>query len=235
MHPSEIAQNLQHIKQLIAQAAAKSGRHPEDIKLIAVSKGQSWPQVEAAFAAGQFVFGENTVQDARAKISRCVHPAIEWHFIGHLQSNKAKYIPANFAWLHSLDSTMLATKLSRLARQKTTSLKTLIEVNITGDINKQGILPSGLFHFIDELLQARHPCLELRGLMAIGPPLANERALREAFAKLRELRDTCTQRFGLADFTELSMGMSGDFAPAIMEGATFVRIGTAIFGERTKP
>ncbi|HLQ26691.1 MAG TPA: YggS family pyridoxal phosphate-dependent enzyme [Acidiferrobacterales bacterium] len=235
MHPSEIAQNLQRIKQLIAAAAAKSGRHPDDIKLIAVSKGRSWPQVEAAFAAGQLRFGENTVQDAMSKISRCVHPAIEWHFIGHLQSNKAKYIPSNFAWLHSLDSVALATKLSRLARQKPTPLKVLIEVNITGEVNKHGIAPSSLIHFIEELLQAQLAGLELRGLMAIGPPLANERALRAAFSKLRELRDACAPRFGLTGFTALSMGMSGDFVPAIMEGATLVRIGTAIFGERRKP
>jgi pyridoxal phosphate enzyme (YggS family) len=234
MH-AEIGQNLRRVEQLIAEAAAKSGRPPDAVKLIAVSKGRSWPQVEAAFTAGQLLFGENTVQDAMNKISRCTHSAMEWHFIGHLQSNKAKYIPSNFAWLHSLDSIELATKLAHLAKQKAASLKILIEVNITGEVNKHGVAPAGLFHFMEELLQAQIAGLELRGLMAIGPHLADERGLREAFSKLRELRDACMRRFGLTDFTELSMGMSGDFVPAIIEGATFVRVGTAIFGDRGKP
>ncbi len=234
MHSPEIARNLRHIKQLIADSAVKSGRHPDEIKLIAVSKGQPWPQVEAAFTAGQTLFGENTVQEATDKIARCPHPGIEWHFIGHLQSNKAKYVPANFAWLHSLDNIALAAKLSHLAQSKTAPLKVLIEVNITGDAKKYGLAPASLFHFIDALLQIPLPGLALRGLMAIGPHAANETALRQAFGKLRELREACVQRFGLTGFTELSMGMSGDFIPAILEGATFVRIGTAIFGERAR-
>ncbi len=157
---------------------------------------------------------------------------ITWHMIGHLQSNKAKFVPGHFAWVHSVDNLKLAQRLSRLAQEKGVVLDALIEINITRDPAKHGLSPEELAPLLDALLKEGHPGLRLRGLMTIGPYPATETDSRACFARLRELRDDCRERFGLKDFTELSMGMSGDYAAAIKEGSTMVRIGTAIFGGR---
>ena len=229
-----IAHNLARIRETMGLAATQSGRTPGEIRLIAVSKTLPREYVTAALHAGQRDFGESTVQDALGKIPHFPRDLV-WHFIGHLQSNKAKFIPGNFHWLHSLDSSALAQRVSRRAQEAGTSVNALIEVNMVRDPARHGVLPEALLPLMDELLRAPLPGLQLRGLMTIGPHPAAERELRAAFAALRGLRDDCVRRYGLTDFTELSMGMSGDYVEAIREGSTMVRIGTSIFGEREYP
>jgi len=227
-----VRRNLEDVRAKMAEAAHRAGRKTGEIRLIAISKTQPLAAVEAALAAGQTAFGENTIQEALTKIPALAGRDIEWHFIGHLQSNKAKFIPDNFGWIHSLDGSKLAARLSRLATEKGATLQCLIEVNITRDPAKHGLAPEALLPALDEMLATPLPGLRLRGLMAMGPYPATEADMRAAFARVRALRDQCQARFGLADFTELSMGMSGDYVEAILEGSTMVRVGTAIFGER---
>ncbi|HEU5339034.1 MAG TPA: YggS family pyridoxal phosphate-dependent enzyme [Sulfuricaulis sp.] len=228
----EIASHLILVKQSIANAAQACTRSFDAIRLIAVSKGHSMNAIAQAIAAGQKDFGESTTQESLPKISQFGNPSIDWHFVGHLQTNKSKFIPRNFSWLHSLDSLALARKLSRQLEEKSATINMLIEVNITRDEKKHGVVPEKLFDFIDQLMKADLPCLPLRGLMTIGPYHAPEKEIRRCFAELRHLHDDCQRRFGLKNFTELSMGMSDDYLEAVKEGATMVRVGTAIFGER---
>lgn len=230
--PATIAANLERVRAGLAEAARRAGRRPEEVRLIAVSKTQPPEAVAAAVAAGQRRFGENTVQDALTKIPRFAGQGLEWHFIGHLQSNKARFIPGHFTWLHSLDGLKLAQRVARLAAEQGATVNALIEVNVTRDPAKHGVAPEAIAPLLDQLLKADLAALRLRGLMAIGPHPAGEVERRAAFAAARQLRDACAQRFVLPDFTELSMGMSGDYVEAIQEGATLVRLGTAVFGER---
>jgi pyridoxal phosphate enzyme (YggS family) len=230
-----IAANLARVNAAIQDAAMKAGRNPAEVKLIAVSKTQPAAAVAAAVAAGQRRFGENTVQDALTKIPGFAGQGLEWHFIGHLQSNKARHIPGHFQWLHSLDSLKLAERAARFAADANATLNALIEVNVGRDPAKHGIAPEEVVPLLEQLLKANLRALALRGLMAIGPHPATETARRAAFAALRALRDQCVARFALPAFTELSMGMSDDFREAILEGSTLVRIGTAIFGQRDYP
>ena len=229
---SAIASNLLRVRESIDDAARACTRSSDAIRLIAVSKGHSKDAIAAAIAAGQKDFGENTTQDALPKISGIADSSIHWHFIGHLQTNKARFIPGNFSWLHSLDSLELARKLSRRARDQSANINILIEVNVTRDPKKHGIAPEALPDFIEKYLKEDFSALPLRGLMTIGPHDAPEKDIRACFAALRQLRDASQQRFGLKNFTELSMGMSDDYVEAIKEGATMLRVGTAIFGER---
>jgi PLP dependent protein len=230
---NDISDNLARVHDRIAAAADSVGRRPEYIRLIAIAKTHSAEAVERAYDAGQRAFGESAVQEALAKIPQVQRDDIEWHFIGHLQSNKAKFMPGNFAWVHSLDSVKLAQRVSRLAQEAGAVVNGLIEVNVVGDPKKHGVAVDLLVPLLDELLSGGLPNLSLRGLMAIGPHPASEGGRRAAFAKLRDLRDECQRRFGINTFSELSMGMSGDYVDAIKEGATMVRIGTAIFGKRS--
>ena len=227
-----IEKNLIDIRDAIAHSARAAGRNAGEIRLIAVSKTHPPEAVANAIAAGQHDFGESTVQEALSKISYFRDQGLEWHFIGHLQSNKARFIPGNFTWLHSLDSLELARKLSRLAREQSANINVLIEVNIFRDVKKHGVDPDALPGLIEQLARENFPALDLRGLMTIGPYPATEKEVRGCFARLRQLRDDCRRRFDLPRFTELSMGMSGDYREAIQEGSTMVRIGSAIFGQR---
>ena len=229
-----IIDNLERLRASLAQAALRAGRRPEDVKLIAVSKNQPAEAVAAAVAAGQRAFGENTAQEALTKIPGFAGQGLEWHFIGHLQSNKAKLVPGYFAWLHSLDSVKLAQRLAHLAREQNTTLSTLIEVNIARGPARHGVAAEHVAPLLDRLLKENLGGIELRGLMAIGPHPATGAERRAAFAAVRELRDDCMRRYALPDFTELSMGMSGDYAEAVEEGSTMVRLGTAIFGQRNQ-
>jgi pyridoxal phosphate enzyme (YggS family) len=229
---SAIADNLARAHETIARAAHAAGRRPEDVRLIAASKMQPLDAVRAAIAAGQRDFGESTIQDALGKIDPLRDAAVTWHFIGHLQSNKTRFVPGNFSWVHSLDSIKLATRLSRDAQARGACVQALIEVNIARDPARHGVLSEGLLPMIEGILQQELPGIELRGLMSLAPYPATPGQTRAAFAATRALRDTCCERFALPRFTELSMGMSGDFVEAIAEGATMVRIGSAIFGER---
>lgn len=228
-----LADRLNAARTAIGAAAAQAGRQAGDVRLIAV--GKTWPAdvIRAAASLGQSDFGESKIQEALAKIGPLAPLGLAWHFIGHLQANKAKSIPGNFAWLHSLDSVELAARLERLLTERDASLNALIEINLSGDPRRHGIAPNQLAEFIESLALTRFNRLHLRGLMGMAPWPAPESEQRAAFARLRALRDDCAQHFGLGDFTELSMGMSDDFVPAILEGATMIRVGTAIFGRRT--
>lgn len=232
LRSEEIAHRLEAVRAEITEAARQSGRSAEAIRLVAVSKTRPPAAVAAAVAAGQRVFGENTIQDALTKIPRFAGQNLEWHFIGHLQSNKVKHIPGNFSWVHSLDSLRLADRLSRVAQEKSVVVQALIEVNISRDPAKHGVAPEVAEALVESLLAAGLPGIVLRGLMAIGPQSADRSGLRSSFSALRELRDRCREHCRLDAFTELSMGMSGDFREAILEGATMVRLGSSIFGER---
>lgn len=229
---SSVADNIARVREAIAAAALAAGREPGEVTLIAVSKTHPIPALEAAASAGQRAFGESTVQEARAKLAHFAGRGLEWHFVGHLQSNKARLVPGNFAWLHSLDDPRLARRLSRFAQESDADLNTLIEVNLTRDARKHGVAPPDLPALLERVLEAPVSRVRLRGLMTLAPYPATEPEIRRAFAGLRRLREECQARFGLPGFTELSMGMSGDYVEAVKEGATLVRVGTAIFGER---
>ena len=218
---NQITQNLALVRQAMASAARAANRDPNGIRLIAVSKTMPVSAVEAAI-------------DARTKIPRFEDRGLTWHFIGHLQTNKVKYIPGQFAWVHSIDRLELAIKLSRHAERAGKQINGLIQVNVTGESTKHGTTPKDLFVLIEKILEAELTGVMLRGLMTLEAYNANESELRDGFAQLRQLRDNCAERFGLSEFTELSMGMTNDYPIAIAEGATLIRVGTAIFGERNK-
>lgn len=228
----DIAVNLERVRERIAAAAVRAGRRAAEVKLIAVSKTHPLEAIAAAVRAGHAVFGESTAQEALAKIPALHARALEWHFVGHLQSNKARHVPGHFQWLHSLDSVKLAERLARLAQEQHAHLNVLIEVNVSGEPSKHGVAPAELPALLEALLRAELAGLSLHGLMTVGPHPATAPAQHQAFASLRALRDDCARRYALPAFTELSMGMSADFEAAIAEGSTMVRIGTAIFGER---
>ena len=231
----DISDNLAAVKRHIREIAVRSGRMPDEITLVAVSKTRSLDDVKLAIDAGQIDFGENTVQDALSKIPELKGTRSQWHFIGHLQSKKAKHIPGNFHWVHSVDSLKLAQKLSSamLNAEEDTSINCLLQVNVSGETSKSGLNTTEVVPFIDELLQLQLPCINWRGLMTIGVQ-GDDASSRAAFSGLRLLLDQCRREFGLEDFDQLSMGMSNDYPIAIEEGSTMVRIGTAIFGERYK-
>ena len=228
---NNISSNLDAIRKRIQHAAVTSGRDPDAIRLIAVSKYMPEDYIRQAMLAGQQCFGENTIQDAQSKQAVIDDPATEWHFIGHLQSNKARHIPGNFDWLHTLDSLKLAKILSAAA-SSATAVRVLLQVNIANDPDKFGLPAASLFQFIDDLLHAELSGIQLRGLMMIGHRDATVAERRRDFSALYELGQNCAGRFGTELFSEYSMGMSGDFEDAIAEGATMIRVGTAIFGPR---
>lgn len=225
-----LPEQLQEIRQAIADAARASGRTPDAVKLVAVSKQQGAERIQALFGAGQARFGESYLQEAVPKLAALAGLGIEWHYVGALQSNKAKHLPGRFAWVHSLASLSAARALA--ARAATTPVSVLIEVNVSADPRKQGLAIDAVPSFLESLLESGFQGLHYRGLMAIGPETGDEAALRHAFAALRTLAHDLRRGFGLAAFDELSMGMSADFIPAIHEGATFVRVGQALFGAR---
>ena len=226
---TDIAHNLEQVRSQVSEAAKKSGRSPDEIQLIAVSKTHDADKVRAAFDAGQEIFGESRVQEARAKIP-LLPSAVRWHFIGRLQKNKARYALPMFELFHSIDSLSLAEDMNRIAEEEGLHPRVLLEVNVAGEGSKIGFTPEVLraeFERINSLGR-----ITVEGLMTI-PPLADEAAKsRKYFGALRELRDDLAQEFDIP-LPHLSMGMSHDFAVAIEEGATLVRVGTAIFGPRT--
>ncbi|MCZ6730080.1 MAG: YggS family pyridoxal phosphate-dependent enzyme [SAR324 cluster bacterium] len=228
---STIADNLAAVRDSIAEAAQAAGRDPQEVTLIAVSKTKPAAAVAQALAAGQRVFGENRVQEALGKIE-AVPPGAEWHLVGHLQSNKARQVPGKFSTVHSLDSPRLALALQKQAAQAGVSLGVLIQLNLKGEASKGGVRDmAGLGALLQTVLDC--PALSPRGLMTLPDPGYSEAETRRHFAEVRGLRDSLRAEFGLGPaFRELSMGMSHDFAWAIAEGATMVRIGTAIFGAR---
>lgn len=228
-----VADDIQLIKSNIDAAASMAGRSVDEIKLIAVSKTRSTAEVQQVIDAGLSVFGENTVQDAMTKIPILGSDKYEWHFIGHLQSKKVKFIPNNFKWIHTIDSIHLAKKLSDTLLKTDTKqpLNCLIQVNVSGESSKSGISVPDLDAFTDDLLSMDLPCLRWRGMMTIGVKDDLEKT-REGFIQLRKFLELTKNKFNLDEFNQLSMGMSEDYQIAIEEGATMVRLGTSIFGKR---
>lgn len=223
-----IADNLASIHRRIADAAFRAARDPTSVRLVAVSKTHPVESVFAAAAAGQSVFGESRVQEARDKIPSC--PAgLEWHFIGHLQKNKVRQALPLFSVFHSIDSTQLAEAVDRIAVETGKNVAGLLEVNVSGEATKHGFSPEELRTEFPGLRKLSG--LHILGLMTMAPYSDNPEDARPVFRALRELRDELQQKHNIA-LPELSMGMSGDFEPAIEEGSTLVRVGTAIFGSR---
>ena len=221
---SEVVHNINQIRERIRSAAARAGRRPEDVTLVAVSKTVEPERVEMALAAGQGLFGESKVQEAKAKIP-LVSGRAHWHMIGHLQTNKAREAVALFEVIHSVDSVKLAVELSKCAERAGKTQAILLEVNVSGEASKFGLKPEALEFTLTEI--NRLPRLEVQGLMTIAPYVEEIEKARPYFRRLRELRDGLSLR-------ELSMGMTHDFEIAIEEGATLVRVGAAIFGERKR-
>ncbi|MBE9504046.1 MAG: YggS family pyridoxal phosphate-dependent enzyme [Proteobacteria bacterium] len=235
---SQLEENLVNVRSSITEAAQKSGRRPDDVRLVAVSKTMGAEKVAEVLRSGQTLFGENKVQEAREKIP-LVGGDAEWHMIGRLQKNKAKYIPGLFTTVHSVDSFELAEALNlamanaleRGKGLKSEILHILIQVNIAMEESKGGATETELINLIKKISILSH--LKIKGLMIIPPYSENTEETRAYFKKLRQLRDKiAVMKLPNVDMEELSMGMSHDFEVAIEEGATLVRVGSAIFGER---
>ena len=226
-----IAANLEEIRRRMADAAQRAGRDPASIRLVAVSKTYPAEAVAAAAATGQRVFGESRVQESRDKIPACPS-GLEWHFIGHLQKNKVRQALPLFPFFHSIDSTALAGAIDRIAGETGVKAQGLLEVNVSGEETKHGFTPEELRAQFPTLSKLLH--LRIRGLMTMAPYSDNPEDARPVFRTLRELRDELQSTYQ-HPLPELSMGMSGDFEPAIEEGATLVRVGSSIFGARPRP
>ena len=221
---------LQAVQARIAAAVAAAGRDAATLRLLAVSKTFDAAAVRDLAACGQRAFGENYVQEALDKQAALQDLPLEWHFIGPIQSNKTRAIATHFSWVHSVDRLKIAERLSAQRPPGLPPLQICIEVNVSGEASKSGVPPaelSGLAEVVSTL-----PGVKLRGLMAIPAPTPDAAAQRAAFRQVRELFDVLRARGHALD--TLSMGMSGDLESAILEGATIVRVGTALFGERTK-
>jgi pyridoxal phosphate enzyme (YggS family) len=224
------AENLQSIQQRIRAASARAGRDADSVTLLAVSKTHPPETIREAVDAGQIFFGENKIQEAKAKIPLSPGKA-RWHFIGHLQSNKVRDAVGLFELIQGVDSLDIATEISRRAEQAAKTMPVLIEVNVAGEASKFGYAPERLLAELGTLNSL--PRIEIHGLMAVPPYVSVPEKARPYFQKLRGLKTECEKILG-APLPHLSMGMSGDFEIAIEEGATMVRIGTALFGERQK-
>ena len=227
-----VKERLAVVQQQINQAAIQSGRTPEDIKLIAVSKTKSVEQIREALAAKQIAFGENRIQEALGKIEALSsNQQVEWHFIGHLQKNKVKFCPENFQWIHTVESIELTGKLEArfaLAKKK---INVLIQVNLSREESKSGLQEWEGILRVAETISSGH-WLKFRGLMTIPAPDLGEIKTRKIYEQMRKWRDKLQYELNAPEITELSMGMTADFNWAIQEGATMIRIGTAIFGAR---
>ena len=223
-----VTENLRKIRDLLAAAAVEAGRRPGDVHLLAVSKKQPLAKIIAAADAGQRDFGENLVQEGIEKVTKLAERGLCWHFIGHLQSNKTRVVAEHFDWVHSVDTLKTARRLSEQRPEPLGDLNVCIQVNIDEEESKSGVAPAE----VGELARAIAllPRLRLRGLMCLPAIRETFEEQRLPFARTRELA-AALARDGLAVDT-LSMGMSDDFRAAIMEGATIVRIGTAVFGPR---
>lgn len=224
-----LLQRLDEVRGRIRAAAARSGRPPERVTLVGVTKTVAAEVVQEAVALGLTDLGENRVQEAQAKIQAVGRDRARWHLIGHLQRNKSGRAVELFDRFHSVDDVDLAETLSRHAVSSGRPLPVLVEVNVSGEATKFGVAPDGLEPLLERI--AALPGLRLDGLMTVGPMVERAEDARAGFARLRTLRDRAEQRLGLA-LPELSMGMSGDFEVAVEEGSTMVRVGSAIFGAR---
>ena len=227
-----IKDNLAVVQQQLSQVATEAGRSPEDIQLIAVSKTKPAEMINEAVLANHTAFGENMVQEAISKMSALNNiDNIEWHLIGHLQKNKVKFCPGNFQWIHSIDSIELAKKLEERCALKQQNINVLIQVNLSQEKSKYGVQQLDELFQLAETLHAGQ-WIKLKGLMTIPAPDLGETSTRKLFKKLRMWRDQLQNELDAPEITELSMGMTADFQWAIQEGATMIRLGTAIFGSR---
>jgi pyridoxal phosphate enzyme (YggS family) len=225
---SSLLENLESVREKIASAAERSGRDPSEVGLVAVSKTRPAETIREASEAGQLIFGENRVQEALAKIP-LLSGKLRWHLIGHLQSNKVRKALPHFELIHGVDSPDLARDIDRIAAEEGLFPRILLEVNVSGEGSKHGFDPGALERHLEELLAL--PRLQIEGLMTMAPLAPDAEASRPHFRALRELRDRLSLSAGIP-FPSLSMGMSGDFEVGVEEGATLVRIGSAIFGGR---
>ena len=222
--------NIAEIRARIAGAAARSGRQPAEVRLMAVTKTVDDRRIIEAIEAGIGILGENYVQEAKRKIE-LMGREVEWHFIGHLQTNKVKYAVKLFDMIHSVDRLEVARELNKRCLQAGRIMKVLIEVNVGGEITKRGIEPDGAVDLVRQV--AALETLSIQGLMAMAPWFDNQEEARPYFATLRRLRDVIGEaEIPRVNMKELSMGMSGDYEVAVEEGATIVRVGRSIFGER---
>jgi hypothetical protein len=224
----DLPANLAAVRQRIAQACARAGRDPDAVTLVAVTKSHPPEVVWAAAALGLSLFGESRVQEAKAKIPLCPG-RLRWHMVGHLQTNKARDAVQLFEMIQSVDSLHVAAELNKCAERFAKTMPVLLEVNVAGEASKFGYRPEQLLGELPALNALRR--LELHGLMTMAPWTPEPEKVRPVFRRLRELKAQCEQVLG-APLPHLSMGMTSDFEVAIEEGATLVRIGTALFGER---
>lgn len=231
MKSEVLKKRLSHIKERIKKATIDCGRNPDTIHLVAVSKTIPKDIVREAIKAGVDILGENYIQEARDKINALSSYPVSWHFIGHLQSNKAKYAVKLFDMIHTVDSLKLAHELNKQAKKINKIQKILIQVNISMESTKSGVHEEDAQKLIKDISLFEN--LSIKGLMTMPPFFNNPEKVRPYFSALRNLRDKIrNEEIKNIDMQELSMGMTGDFEVAIKEGATFVRIGTGIFGER---
>lgn len=225
----DIASQLSAVRARVAAACARAGRDPAAVQLLAVSKGHPAETVRAAAELGLTYFGENRVQEARAKIGLCPS-RLHWHLIGHLQSNKSRDAVHFFEMIQSVDSLELAREINKWAEKSAKTMPILLEVNVAGESSKFGYAPSRMLEELEEL--NRLPKIEIHGLMTVAPFVTEAEKVRPIFRQLRELKTQCEQALG-APLPHLSMGMSGDFEVAVEEGATIIRVGSALLGPRT--
>jgi len=227
-----IADNLAAVRRRMDEAARRAGRDPAGVRLVTVSKTVPVEGIAEAALAGVRLFGENRVQEAVEKIDALAGKGLSWHFIGHLQKNKVKYVIGRFELIHSVDGVVLAERISSLSRERQVVTPILIQVNVSGEAAKSGVAPGDLGKVLEAA--AGFPGVRVEGLMTIPPYDPDPEASRPWFRRLRELAREFDGVGGVS-LGELSMGMSGDFEVAIEEGATLIRVGTAIFGERPGP
>ena len=229
-----LKERLAELSAELAELAIEAGRSPEEIKLIAVSKTHPSELIAEAFQAGQVRFGENRVQEASEKIERLQNPGIEWHLIGHLQKNKARFCPGRFDWIHSVDSQELLELLEKQCALQSQPIQILLQANLSQEDSKSGVSD---YDNLCRLLEKTQGCqwLRCRGLMTMAAATDDANKIRKTFSQLRTWLEKLRNEFTLTTFTELSMGMSSDYRIAIAEGATMIRLGTTLFGERNKP
>jgi len=226
-----IAQNVARVQERIRQAALRVGRDPASVRLVAASKTVDAARIRAAIAAGVTILGENYLQEARDKIGQLGQHGVEWHLIGTLQRNKVRYMFDLFDMMHSLDSLALAEEINRRGERLGRRMAVLLEVNVGGELTKSGFEAQTLLADAHKLSQLQN--LQVRGLMTIPPPTVHAEGARPFYRQVRELRERLIrQEIEWLEWQELSMGMTADFEVAIEEGATLVRVGTAIFGAR---
>ena len=226
-----IRHNISRVTDLISAAAQRSGRSPDQVRLVVVGKTHPSETIKAAIDGGAAIIGENYIQEARTKFDDLIHSPVQWHYIGHLQSNKAKYAVRMFDLIHTVDSIKLAAELDKQAHKAGKIQDILIQVNVSGETTKSGIAEMAAENLLREIGKLNH--IRVKGLMTMPPFFDDPERARPFFSSLRRLRDRLKAReIPGIEMSELSMGMTGDFEAAIEEGATLVRIGTYIFGER---